>query len=110
MKDSIAVRVQPWRTVEQTVSFKMKREDLFQEILDQLRQWTELDRQIFTLVHYQGQSLEAISSAFEMDLREVSRILKKCDRQLQISLRKYRKADRANSAICTCAINCLAVS
>ena len=104
------MRVQPWRTVVQTVTFKMKREDLFQEIYNQLGQWTDQDRQIFTLVHYQGQSLEAISSVFKMDLREVSRILKRCDRQLQISLRKYRKGDGAISTISTCGIACLAVS
>jgi DNA-directed RNA polymerase specialized sigma24 family protein len=88
----------------------MKREDLFQEIFNQLGQWTELDRRIFSLVHYQGQSLEAISSAFEMDLREVRRILKKCDRQLQISLRKYREDDCPNSAISTSGIACLTIS
>jgi DNA-directed RNA polymerase specialized sigma24 family protein len=84
----------------------MKREDLFQTIFNQLGQWTERDRQIFSQVHYHGQSLEAISRVFEIDLREVSRILKKCDRQLQISLRKYRKG----SAISASGIACLTAS
>jgi DNA-directed RNA polymerase specialized sigma24 family protein len=88
----------------------MKREDLVQEIFNQLGQWTEQDRQIFSLVHYQGQSLDAISNSFEMDLREVSRMLQKCDRQLQLSLRKYREVDCANSAISTSGISYLKAS
>jgi DNA-directed RNA polymerase specialized sigma24 family protein len=74
----------------QAASLKMKREDLFQEISNTLDQWPERERQIFSQAHYYGQSLEAISRLFEMDSKEVNRILKKCDRQLQISLSKHR--------------------
>jgi DNA-directed RNA polymerase specialized sigma24 family protein len=110
MKDSIAVKTQPRRMVVQTITCKMNREDLFQAISNQLDQWVEQDRQIFSLAHYQGQSLDAISRAFDMDLKEINRILKKCDRELQISLRKYRKDDHANSALSSSGFACLAVS
>ena len=68
----------------------MRRDDLFQEISNTLYQWPEQQRQIFFRAHYNGQTLEAISRAFEMDSSEVKRILKKCDQQLQVSLSKYR--------------------
>lgn len=90
-KVSIAVRLQPWRSAVQADSLKMKREDLFQEISNTMYQWPERERQIFFQSHYYGRSLEAISRAFEMDSKEVNRILKKCDQTLQISLSEYRK-------------------
>ena len=45
------------------VSEKMKREALLQGILDTLREWPNLDQQIFAQAHYCGQSIETISSS-----------------------------------------------
>jgi hypothetical protein len=73
------------------VTAKIKREALFQEIVFVLRQWPELERRVFSLTHYHGQSLEAISRSLNLDAEEVSAILKQCDRQLNACLRKFRK-------------------
>ncbi len=74
------------------VNAKMKREDLIQEISAVLSQWPELEQRIFAQAHYQGQSLEAISCSFRLDVEEVSIILKHCDRQLYASLREFCKS------------------
>lgn len=70
---------------------KSKRENLFQEISGAIRQWPELDRKIFIQAHYQGKSLEIISRSFQLDVAEVSEILRQCDRRLQASLRSFRR-------------------
>jgi DNA-directed RNA polymerase specialized sigma24 family protein len=75
---------------------KMKRKDLFEEITNILRQWPDLERKIFAQAHYHGQSPEAISRSLKLDTKEVSTILSRCERQLQISLRNFRKSSRNN--------------
>ena len=72
------------------VAEKMKREDLFQEISDALHQWPELEQTIFSEAHYHGQSPESISRSFQLDVEEVSAILKQCDRRLHASLRNFQ--------------------
>jgi len=74
-----------------SVTAKIKREDLIQEIFNVLRRWPELDRSIFAQAHYHGQSLEAISCSHRLALEEVIRILKRCDHRLHNSLREFRK-------------------
>ncbi len=74
-----------------SVIAKIKREDLIQEIFDALRQWPELDRNIFAQAHYHGQSLEAISCSHRLDVEEVIMILKRCDHRLHTYLREFRK-------------------
>jgi DNA-directed RNA polymerase specialized sigma24 family protein len=76
------------------VSEKMKREDLFQRILDTLQEWPNLDQQIFTQAHYQGQSIETISRSINLDVREVRLILQFRDRELYTALRKFREGSR----------------
>ena len=71
---------------------KMKREDLFQEISDVIRQWPELERRIFSQAHYQGQSPEAISKSLKLNVEEVDSILRHCDLRLYSSLRDFRKS------------------
>jgi DNA-directed RNA polymerase specialized sigma24 family protein len=75
-----------------TMKAKIKREDLIQQIFNALRQWPELERRIFAQAHYRGQSLEAISRAHRLDVREVSMILKRCDRRLHTFLREFSKS------------------
>jgi DNA-directed RNA polymerase specialized sigma24 family protein len=70
-----------------------KREDLFQEITDAIREWPERDQHIFTRVHYRGQSIEKISSAFGLDVDEVRVILRHCNRKLYAALRKFHKSE-----------------
>jgi DNA-directed RNA polymerase specialized sigma24 family protein len=67
-----------------------EREHLFQEILDILRQWPELDRRVFFQAHYGGQSPEAISRSLPLDVKKVSAILQQCDSRLHASLGTLR--------------------
>ena len=69
------------------VAAKTRREDLFLEIIAALRQWSDLERRIFSQAHYKGQSLEAISHSLGLDEEKVSTILKQCDRRLHTALR-----------------------
>jgi DNA-directed RNA polymerase specialized sigma24 family protein len=78
---------------------KMKREDLFQGILDTLREWPSLDQKIFAQVHYRGQSMEAISRRLNLDMTEVRRILQHRDRELYAALRKFRESSCRESPL-----------
>jgi DNA-directed RNA polymerase specialized sigma24 family protein len=73
----------------------IKRESLLQEIFAILLQWPELDRRIFSQAHYYGQSPEAISRSLQLDVKEVSAVLKYCDRRLYASLSSLRKTGMA---------------
>jgi len=66
---------------------KMDRENLFQEIRSALLQWPELERGIFSQAHYGGKSLEEISRSVQLDVKDVSAILKACGRRLNASIR-----------------------
>jgi DNA-directed RNA polymerase specialized sigma24 family protein len=65
------------------------RDKLFEEILDSIQQWPEFERSIFCEAHYCGRSPEAIARSFDMDIREVHKILKECDRRLHNSLEDF---------------------
>jgi DNA-directed RNA polymerase specialized sigma24 family protein len=80
------------RLAMQFVSQKIKREDLFQGILDTLREWPNLDRQIFAKAHYHGQSIETISRSLNLDVEEVRLILEHCNRELYAALRIFRES------------------
>ena len=69
-----------------------KRETLLQEIHNALLQWPELERRIFSQVHYYGQSPEAISRSLQLNVEEVRATLKQCERRLYTSLRSFRKS------------------
>jgi len=71
---------------------KRRRENLFQEIFNVLRQWPELERRVFYEAHYRGQSAEAISRSLQMDLQTVGSILQQCDSRLHASLRNFRSS------------------
>ena len=71
----------------QAVIAGIKRESLFQEIFNALRQWPELEQRIFSQAHYHGQSPEAISHSLQLDVEEVSTILRQCDHRLYASLK-----------------------
>jgi DNA-directed RNA polymerase specialized sigma24 family protein len=70
------------------------REDLFQEIRNTLFEWPELERRVFSQAHYNGESLETISRSLQLNIEEVSTILKECDRRLNNSIRNFRKDDK----------------
>jgi hypothetical protein len=84
------IRYFKWRSVMQVAGEKSRREDIFNEILDTLREWPNLNQQIFAQAHYRGRSVEAISRSFNLDAAEVRRILQQCDRKLYASLRRFR--------------------
>jgi|WetSurMetagenome_2_1015567.scaffolds.fasta_scaffold1618471_1 DNA-directed RNA polymerase specialized sigma24 family protein len=71
----------------------MKREDLFQGILDVLREWPNLDQQIFAQAHYHGQSIETISRSLNLDIGKVRVILQCRNRELYAALRKFRSPE-----------------
>jgi DNA-directed RNA polymerase specialized sigma24 family protein len=84
-------RILEWRFKMPAVNEKAKREDLYREILDTLKEWPRLDRQIFAQAHYHGQSIEAISRSLNLDLAEARLILQLRDRELYAALRKFRE-------------------
>jgi DNA-directed RNA polymerase specialized sigma24 family protein len=86
----------------------IKREALLKEISAAIRQWSELERRIFSQAHYQGQSIEAISCSLQLDVEQVNTILKQCDRRLYAFLRSFRKNSRENSSLATTGVSCLA--
>jgi DNA-directed RNA polymerase specialized sigma24 family protein len=65
----------------------IKRETLFEEISAAIHQWPEFEQRVFSQAHYQGQSLEAISHSFQLDIEQVNAILKKCDQRLYAFLK-----------------------
>ena len=69
------------------VIVKTRREDLFREITNALREWSDLERKIFTQAHYGRQSPESISRSLKIDTERVNTILRQCDRKLQASLK-----------------------
>jgi hypothetical protein len=86
-----------------------KRETLLQEIHNALLQWPELERRIFSQVHYYGQSPEAISRSLQLDVEEVYATLKQCERRLYTSLRGFRKSSCDKPSQISVGISCLAV-
>lgn len=73
------------------------RESLFQEILNILHQWPELERRIFCEAHYRGQSPEQVAQEFHMRTQQVRRILRQCDHRLHAALQNYRAAHRSTA-------------
>ena len=69
----------------------VKREVLLHEINNAFLQWPERERKIFSQAHYNGQSPEAIARLLQLDVQEVTVILKQCERRLYTSLRSLRK-------------------
>lgn len=70
---------------------KEKREILLNEIANIMETWPERQRQVFSLVHYDGKSPAAISRTMAISVEDVRSILEKCDRQLHGSLRSFHK-------------------
>jgi DNA-directed RNA polymerase specialized sigma24 family protein len=88
------MKVEKWRVKMSSGIDMTRREILIQEIRGTLGQWPEKDRSVFSRAHYQGQSVEAISRSFQLDVEEVRQILKLCERRLHASLRNLSKSDR----------------
>ena len=90
--------IQKWSFIMSAVKLKGKREDLFREISNVLQKWPDRERRIFARAHYQGQSPESISHSLELDVNEVSSILRKCDRELLDSLKGFREGARPETS------------
>ena len=71
-------------------SFDRNREILCLRIVDVLRSWPELQRRVFMLSHYRGDSAEDISSMLGLRTGEVKLILEHCDRKLRNALKTFR--------------------
>jgi DNA-directed RNA polymerase specialized sigma24 family protein len=78
---------------------KVEREHLIREILNELRQWPELDRRVFWQRHYEGKSLEAISRSLQLGVKEVRAVLLLCDCRLHASLGPFRKSNFGNPSL-----------
>jgi len=85
---------------------KMKYENLFQSIFNALNRWPELERSIFFRAHYKGQSVKAIAHSLQLDVEEVSTILRGCDSRLYASLDSFRKNDCERLPIITAETAC----
>jgi DNA-directed RNA polymerase specialized sigma24 family protein len=77
----------------------IKRENLLEEISAAIRQWPEFEQRVFSQAHYHGQSLEAISRSFQLDIDQVSAILKKCDQRLYAFLKSFPKTAKETNAV-----------
>jgi hypothetical protein len=86
-----------------------RRETLLQEIHSAFLQWPELERRIFSQVHYYGQSPEAISRSLQLEVEEVCATLKQCERRLYASLRSFRKNSCDKPSRISAGNACLAV-
>jgi DNA-directed RNA polymerase specialized sigma24 family protein len=73
------------------LSMERERKDLSEAIVDVLESWPELDRQVFTKSHYQGESADSISNSEGLSVPEVRTILDLCNRKLRQSLSDYRR-------------------
>jgi hypothetical protein len=76
----------------------INRETLFQEILNIISQWPELERSIFCEAHYYGRTPENIACSSSLDISEVHKILTECNRRLHASLRAFLHKFIADSA------------
>jgi hypothetical protein len=77
----------------------LNRDTLFQEILNIISQWPELERSIFCEAHYYGRTLQTIACSFHLDIREVHKILTECDRKLHASLGDFLQKLVADPAL-----------
>lgn len=68
---------------------KERREDLFRQISDILNEWPDLERQVFSLAHYHGQSPDDISRSLKLNGDVVMAILRRCECGLHDSLRNF---------------------
>ncbi len=76
----------------------LDRDHLFEEILNAIRQWPEVERRIFFQAHYAGHSPEDISRSLQLDVKKVKYILLKCDSRLHASLGSFCKGVRGKSS------------
>ncbi len=90
------------------------RNGLSEAILNVLRSWPLLERQVFTESHYRGESPERISISLGLSVSEVRSILEQCNRRLRQSLKAFRRSDLdslkpdegGNAKFATCGFRC----
>ena len=66
------------------------RELLSQTIVGVLKSWPEHCRKVFEQSHYQGRSVEMISTSLGLSVMDVRMILENCDRRLRSALHDFR--------------------
>ena len=62
------------------------RDSISHAILESLKSWPALPRQVFVEIHYQGRSVEEVASSRGISADEVARILGFCERRLYRAL------------------------
>ncbi len=67
------------------------RNGLSEAILNVLRSWPTLHRQVFTQSHYYGESAESISCSLGLSVADVRSILEQCNWKLQLALKAFRR-------------------
>jgi DNA-directed RNA polymerase specialized sigma24 family protein len=82
-----------------SVSEEIIRENLYQEIIDAIREWPQRDQKIFAQAHYRGRSIEEISTFLNLNVEEVCRILQHCNHELYAALKKFRKSEHGISSL-----------
>lgn len=70
--------------------FEPSRELLSQAIVESLKSWPEVQRQIFVEIHYGGRSVEEVSRTLGLPRSEVNQILEHCERKLYQALKALR--------------------
>lgn len=62
------------------------RDSISHAILESLKSWPALPRQVFIEVHYQGRPVEEVAKSKHISADEVNRILRFCERRLYQAL------------------------
>lgn len=78
-----------------TLRLESNRELLSEAIVEVLASWPELDRQLFAQAHYAGRTVDQIAQSFNLEVREVRRILEDCESRLRIALKSFRDSTPA---------------
>ncbi len=65
------------------------RKCLSEAILSELDSWPKLNRDVFVLTHYRGQSTEQVGSSKGLAVADVRQILAQCERKLRAALKQF---------------------
>lgn len=78
--------------------FEDLRDLLSQAIVESLNSWPELQRRIFTDIHYGGKSVPETARALGLSPGEVAVHLQECEHRLHQALRTFREHSEMGSA------------
>jgi DNA-directed RNA polymerase specialized sigma24 family protein len=81
------------------VSSNRIRELLSKAIVDEIKSWPAVDRQVFVSAHYKGKRPEEIGRSFGLEVDQVRQILQQRELTLRTALRSFRDENSQNSDI-----------